>query len=415
MEITSTTPFSREHYKKCDIEALDRLALAQSSRIQNAQQTQKKCASRKPRKKTTSRKPKAILLCAKGVSKTLSKHNSRALSRWQVPSWELLPTCSYDEPSHNHLPEGLVKLLKHCQEASHSSSSHLCPVPGFFGFQWIDTLLCLYCETHQCLVSGEHTWHHISRRHQGNWPKITRFDVMVGFLGHIQQCYPRIIQQSTADLKITLPDRLPQRLPSAVVVQRYKCPVQSCSTWSAINKGKGADNAEHRKHIRTHSLPGAQYASASCIEPQSTQSLQIGEITRKGSSIIFIVPHEPESHHSAFPIPKSTTAASPAETWATELGWDDELQRIASVLGRLKEDAVGKLRDLVELPSRDRVLKAQSDVFKFVEQGLWKSNRLNIRYFTDVISWIAGKNSSFRFLFGHDRSVLCGILFYHKD
>jgi hypothetical protein len=74
-----------------------------------------------------------------------------------------------------------------------------------------------------------------------------------------------------------------------------------------------------------------------------------------------------------------------------------------------------KLRDLVELPSRDRVLKAKSDVFKFVEQGLWKSNRLNIRYFADVISWIAGKNSSFRFLFGHDRSVSRGVLFYHKD
>jgi hypothetical protein len=325
------------------------------------------------------------------------------------------PPCSYDEPSHDHLPEGLVKLLKHCQEASRSSSSHLCPVPGFFGFQWVDALLCLYCETHQCLVSGEHIWPHISRRHKGNWPKITRFDVLVGFLGHIQQCHPRIIRQSTADLKNTLPDQLPQQLPSAAVVERYKCPVQSCSMWSAVNKGKGANNTEHMRHIRTHSLPGAEYTSASCIEPQWTQSLQIGEITRKGSSIIFIVPQEPESCHSAFPIPKPTTAASPAETWATELGWDDELQRIASVLGGLKEDTVVKLRDLVELPSRDRVLKAKSDVFKFVEQGLWKSNRLNIRYFADVISWIAGKNSSFRFLFGHDRSVSRGVLFYHKD
>lgn len=194
----------------------------------------------------------------------------------------------------------------------------------------------------------------------------------------------------------------------------YKCPVQSCSTWSAINKGKGADETEHRKHIWKHSLSGAQYASASCIEPQSTQILQIGEITGKGSSIIFIVPHETESHHSAFPIPKSTTTASPAETWATELGWDDELQRIVRVLGRLKKDAVGKLQDLVELPSRDRVLKAQSGIFKFVEQGLWESNRLNIRYFTDVISWIAGKNSSFPLLFGHDRSVLCGVYFITK-
>ncbi|KIL56589.1 hypothetical protein M378DRAFT_16983 [Amanita muscaria Koide BX008] len=401
VEITPMTPFSLQHYKKCDIEALDCLALTQSSRTQNAQWHQKKRTSRKPQKKCTTRKPKAILLGNKGVSKASSKHNSRALS--QAPSWELLPACSYNEPSHNHLPEGLVKLLKHCQETSRSSSSHLCPVPGFFGFQWIDTLSCLYCEMHQCLVSGEHIWPHISRRHKGNWPKITRFDVLVGFLGHIQQCHPRIIRQSTADLKNTLPDQLPQLLPSTAVVQRYKCPVQSCTTWIAVNKGKGGGKAEYMRHIRTHSLPGAQYISASCIEPHWTQSLQIGEITRKGSSIVFIVPQELESCHSAFPIPKLTTAASPAETWATELGWDDELQRIASVLGGLKEDAVAKLRDLVELPSRDRVLRAKSDVFKFVEQGLWKLNQLNIRYFADVISWIAGKHSSFRFLFGHDR------------
>ena len=188
--------------------------------------------------------------------------------------------------------------------------------------------------------------------------------------------------------------------------------------WTAINKGRGADNAEYMRHVWTHSLPGAQYASASCIKPQWTQSLKIGEITKKGSSIIFIVPHEPESCHAAFPVPKPTTAASPAETWAMELGWDDELQQIVSVIAGLKEDikedAIVKLWDLVELPSRDRALKAKIDVCKFVEQGLWKSNQLNIRYFMDVISWIAGKNSLSQFLFGHDRSVSCGF-FYHKD
>jgi hypothetical protein len=37
-----------------------------------------------------------------------------------------------------------------------------------------------------------------------------------------------------------------------------------------------------------------------------------------------------------------------------ELGWDDELQQITSVLGGgSKEDAIVKLWDLVVLPSRD--------------------------------------------------------------
>lgn len=220
------SPFILQHYKKCDVEALDRLALTQSSGAQDVQWPQKECASRKPQKerasrksqkKCTSRRPKAILLRDKGVSKASSKYKSRGLS--QVPSWESLPMCSYDKPSHDHLPEGLVKLLKHCQEASHLSTFCHCPVPGFFKFQWINSLLCLYCEMHQCLVSGEHIWPHISRRHKGTWPKITRFDVLVGFLGHIQKCHPSIICQSTANLKNTFPDQLPQQLPSAAVVQ----------------------------------------------------------------------------------------------------------------------------------------------------------------------------------------------------
>jgi len=148
--------------------------------------------------------------------KALNKHQARALS--QAPSWESLPTCSYDEPSHPHLPEDLTKLLKQCQEASHSSTSHLCPVPGFLGFQWIDALQCLYCETHTSLVSGEHIWPHFSSLHKGTWPNITRSNVLVGFLGHIQQCYPSVRCQSTADLKSTLPAQLPLPLPLAPII-----------------------------------------------------------------------------------------------------------------------------------------------------------------------------------------------------
>jgi hypothetical protein len=91
----------------------------------------------------------------------------------------------------------------------------------------------------------------------------------------------------------------------------------------------------------TYFLFGALYTSASCIEPKWTQSLQISETIRKGSSIIFILPQKPEFHHLAFPIPKPITAANPEKTWATELGWDDELQQIISVLGRCSCEVMG--------------------------------------------------------------------------
>lgn len=213
----------------------------------------KKCDPKKaqlPKKKCASINPKAILLQAQSVSKAPSKHNARALS--QMPTWESLPLCSHGRPSHKNLPENLTTLLRDCQETPHSSTSYSCPVLAFFDFQWIDPLLCVYCKMHHCLVLGEHIWTHISRRHKGSWPGIMRSNVLVGFLGHIRKCHPSITSQSTTDLKTTLPDQLKQPLPSTPVVQRYKCPVKKCGVWSTINKGKGADNSEHLRHIKTH-------------------------------------------------------------------------------------------------------------------------------------------------------------------
>lgn len=325
----------------------------------------------------------------------------------QSPTWDALPDCTFSKPSHDHLPEALKDLLKCCEEASCSDDLVLCPVPEFFLLEWIEALQCFYCKVHQILVSGAHLWTHIGKKHKGNWPKITRSAVLAGFLGHIQKCYPRIVSQLTMELKATLCDigTLEEPLSSAPVDQRYKCPVQDCTTWSMINKGKGAANAEHIRHIRTHFLSGDSYMSASSVEPQWTQRLTFGEAKKEGYSVVFIVPHDSVSDTSTFPIPTSTVAAGPAESWPIELGWDNELQWIGDILGMSKKVTIAKLQDLVELPSLDRASRAKCESSKQVEKGLCILNRLSLRYFSDVVGWIAEKHGSFQLLFGPDGYV----------
>ena len=130
--------------------------------------------------------------------------------------------------------------------------------------------------------------------------------------------------------------------------------MEGCNTWNAINKEKGADNSERIRHVKTHSLSGAQYEAASQIKAQWTQGVQTGEMRKKGEkTIFFVVPCDHESCHPVFPISKPSVPACRTETWPAELGWDEELQQISSSLGVTKEGAVAKLKNLVELPSRD--------------------------------------------------------------
>jgi hypothetical protein len=178
---------------------------------------QKVQCARKHQRKHPSRKPKATLLQGPGASKARTKSQGHTLA--QPPSWESLPICTFDDPSHHHLPDAFTQLLKECKAASHSSMSHLCTVPTFFELQWNDTLQCLYCTTHRYLLAGNYIWSHISTQHKGMWPKITRSGVLVGFLGHLQRCHPSIVNQSPTDLQDTLPDQLTEQLPSTPVVQ----------------------------------------------------------------------------------------------------------------------------------------------------------------------------------------------------
>lgn len=385
-------------YQGYGIEASDRIFPSQELGTQTRKQRKQKRAPREA---------KADLLQTTGVPKTLVKQHARALD--QMPPWDSLPICTHSKPNHDHLPKALHELLKRCEATSHHVDSDPCPVPGFFKLNWSDSLKCLYCERHQCLVPGEQIWTHLSRRHAGSWPNITRSTVLVGFLGHIRQCYPVIPYQHIGDVKNKLPDFLQEPLSSIPVIRQYKCPAPGCTKWCSINKNKGRANLEYKKHIRSHrrsnELSGSGYTSALSVESQWTQKINFGLINRPGCYAIVIVPHDPGSDTSDFPVLMPTVAQGLEEPWTVELGWDDELKRIADVLGVPKAGAVAKLRDLVGLPSRDRILQANNEVLQLVEKGLWASNNLNIRYFVDVISWIAEKHGSFRLLFGYDGFV----------
>lgn len=138
---------------------------------------------------------------------------------------------------------------------------------------------------------------------------------------------------------------------------------------------------EYKKHIRSHQghneLSRSEYASALMVESQWTQRIKFGLVNRPGCYAIIIVPHDPRSDTSDFPILMPTIAQGLEEPWTVELGWDDKLKCIADVLGVPKMGAVAKLWDLVELPSQDRTLQVNNEVLQLVEKGLWASNNLN--------------------------------------
>jgi hypothetical protein len=68
-----------------------------------------------------------------------------------------------------------------------------------------------------------------------------------------------------------------------------------------------------------------------------------------------------------------------------------------------KSGAIKMLQELVAPPRKDTILSRDSPTAKAVEYGLYRSNRLNIQYFTDMIDWISSKQTSFRLLFSHDK------------
>jgi hypothetical protein len=157
-------------------------------------------------------------------------------------------------------------------------------------------------------------------------------------------------------------------------------------------------------------IPSSYNEALETIKSEATQRVRVDSDKTKGRcSVVFLVHDDPLPSGPGFPMSMSADSTGPDKEWAEKLGWDSELQRIASILHAPTKDAKDRLRMLVELPSHDKILQANCDIQKSVEIGLLRLNKLSITYFSDAVGWISQKHSSFRLLFGKD-----GFVFYQR-
>ncbi|KAF8875582.1 hypothetical protein BD779DRAFT_1678187 [Infundibulicybe gibba] len=150
--------------------------------------------------------------------------------------------------------------------------------------------------------------------------------------------------------------------------------------------------------------------------PQITQLVQIGSGKGKcaagtGDTHCFVLPHTytPPVTDIPPPIPellsivKADQSAPMGQTWAQELGWEEEIVTLARQMGT-REKAIEKLLDLVALPCKKRVEQCTDDVSRAVERGLLLSNQLNLRYLRDGAQWVAGMHAAVRGHFSYKHS-----------
>jgi hypothetical protein len=365
------------------------------------------------KKKSTSRKPKAALLGRLTHKPEGPPRGHDKVQLHKAPHWDSLPPCRSDNTPHSSLPPEFLDKLKSCQETPViDSSSPSCPLLAFFGLQWITVLRCLYCTDHTCFLAGDHIWAHLAFRHSGSFPGIRRAEVLKAFLAHVKDCLPLVETQSADDLKATFPRELLQPLDNIPVREQVECPVQGCSTWTTLKTGRargggdGAYKSHLKSHLKSRSLSGDGYERACQTKPQLTQSVRVpSSKTNVQWHIVFILPPSSEPKSRKFPsrINGPVISASSGEKWLKLLGWDEELLRISKALRMPKSGAIKMLQELVAPPRKDTILSRDSPTAKAVEYGLYRSNRLNIQYFTDMIDWISPKQTSFRLLFSHDK------------
>jgi hypothetical protein len=313
---------------------------------------------------------------------------------------------------HSKLPSQLTALFKACDEArSLDADLQSCPCLTFLGLQWYKELGCLVCMQHSRLIPGDYIWPHL-RSHPGGYAGTTRATVFKAALCHIVDCHPRIKNQSAADVKNSLPSQLtaPILMQSCDMIMRYKCPVPDCPQWTHQNQSRGAPEAEHKRHLRTHSSREIASYLQSPVIPQLTQRVDIGAGRSKchkstGDTHCFILPSlTPASLalEAAPPPFTSVNDTSPStQNWAELLGWEDYITTLTHQAGS-RPWVVAKLRDLIALPSKARVEKSTNEVTKALEQGLLLSNSLNLIYMKDGAEWVASKHPSIRTQFSYN-------------
>lgn len=328
---------------------------------------------------------------------------------------------------HPKFPPTLATLFKECEHVREIGPvDESWPCLGFFKFLWLDALQSIFCKTHHRLIPGNYIWKHLSRSHPEKFEGITRADVLNAFLYHLMKCHPSVVNQSTHDVKQKLPMQLEIPLPrdpdqkeSDYLKLRYQCPEHNCTSWIQINESKGARESELRRHVKNEH-PGAKPVVNGAYTPKWTEEVEIGAgkfAKRKDGS--------GDHHYFTFP-PKFTPgtaltapqlpsianvelAAPSTQTWATKLGWEDELSNLAYSLGG-RRNAAKKLLDLTELPSKARIERSNDDVSKALEHALLLSNRLNLKYLKDGAEWVMLLHPTIRRAFSHLPYVL--LLFF---
>jgi hypothetical protein len=345
-----------------------------------------------------------------------------SLTTETLPSSRAKPRRGLDKPFSwdnmklgpcSKLPSQLTALIEACNEARHlGTDTQSCPCLAFLGLQWYEELGCLICMQHNKLIPGDYLWMHLSRSHPGKYPGTTREAVFKAALSHIVGCHPGIKNQSTADVKSSLPARLAAPIPLQLsdVLMRYKCPVPGCPQWTHQNKSRGAPEAEHKRHLKTHSAGEVDPLSQSPVIPQWTQRVDIGAGKSKcqestGATHCFLLPPFtlPPSVLGAPPplFPSADITAPSTQNWAESLGWEDYIATLACRAGS-RSKAVAKLRDLVALPSKARIAKCMNEVTRALEQGLLLSNALNLTYMKDGAKWVASMHPSVCAQFSHN-------------
>lgn len=310
-----------------------------------------------------------------------------------------------------YLPSTITDLFKHCAETKAARlPTESCPCLTYLELRWDESLGCIFCIKHRRLMPGNYIWPHIGERgHPAKFAKTTVATVYRALLSHASHCHPAIINQSTADLKESLPLRLDEPLslllPPESTNLRYKCPVHGCRVWSAINRGKGSPQTEHVAHFKTHSQEEQRSCTnGSDVLVQRTQMVDIGAGRSKlkspnGGVHYFILPDTNDALSSTKPIfevvslTRCNPAAPSAQDWSAPLGWDDYIHSIGAAF-RSPKDAKAKLRELIARPSITRVINAVDDTSRALEKALLAGYVLNKRYLEEGAQWVTSLHPS---------------------
>jgi hypothetical protein len=325
----------------------------------------------------------------------------RALKRpfdWDDVSWKT-----------QNLPADLLKLIERCKNTkSRCSNPEPCPLLEYFTLGWHEVVESLYCKVHAALIPGDYFHLHFGgRSHKGAYPGATRNSVITASAFHLAECYPAIRNQSYTNLKLSLPTLLQAPLllgdkDEQSLQLRYKCPDETCTDWLSMTKRKGAPETELKRHVKKahdkilgHDFP--------FVDPQWTQLVRVGQsFGQNGSTHYFTFPDtfRPPVPIIFAPVFSTVDHAAPStDTWAAELGWQEYFDSISKRLGG-QSNAAAKLRDLVSLPSNDRVSRS-TGAKRLLEHGLLISNKLNMSYLDEAAVWVSLMHPSLQAYFSH--------------